>query len=48
MTVAELIDELKKADPSMEVEAWDGDYQRPVPVVAVYVEDGRAWLETKA
>lgn len=48
MTVAELIEELNKADPALKVGAWDGDYQHPIPIVAVHVEDGAVWLETKA
>jgi hypothetical protein len=48
MTVAELIEELKKVGPSLEVLAWDGDYQHPVPVVAVHIEGRTVWLETKA
>jgi hypothetical protein len=46
MTVAELIDELKKAPPSMEVKAWDGDYQRYVPVAKVHVEDDELLLDS--
>ena len=48
MTVAELIEALKKADPKMEVRAWDGDYQHPIPVIEVHIADGLVWLETKA
>ena len=48
MTVAELIEELKKADPSKKVMAWDGDYQHPVEVSVVHDEDDWVWLETKA
>ena len=48
MTVAELIHELKKADPKLKVMAWDGDYQRPIPVIEVHVQDGTIWLETRA
>ena len=47
MTVAELIEALKKVDPKMEVRAWDGDYQHPIQVIEVHVEDGLVWLETK-
>lgn len=48
MTVAELIEELNKADPRMLVLAWDGDYQHPIPVIEVHVEAGLVWLDTKA
>ena len=47
MTVDQLIEELKKADPLLEVSAWDGDYQMPTPVVKVHVEHDHVWLETK-
>jgi hypothetical protein len=48
MTVAELIDELSKVDPSLDILAWDGDYQHVVPIFKVHVEDDAVWLETKA
>ena len=47
MSVAELIEELKKASPFATVSAWDGDYQHPVPVIAVHIDDdGSVWLES--
>jgi ribosomal protein S12 methylthiotransferase accessory factor YcaO len=48
MTVAELIEELQKEDPSMEVRAWDGDYQHPIPIIKVHSENDWVWLETEA
>jgi hypothetical protein len=48
MTVAELIEELSKVDPSLDVLAWDGDYQHVLPLVKVHVEADAVWLETKA
>ena len=50
MTVAELIEKLQKENPALEVRAWDGDYQHPIPIIEVHLDDDdeAVWLETKA
>lgn len=48
MTVAELIEALENVPDDVQVEAWDGDYQHPVPVVRVTVEHGVVCLWSQA
>lgn len=46
MTVAELIKALEGAPPELIVKAWDGDFQHPVPVIIVHIDNDGVWLET--
>ena len=46
VTVAQLIEELKKAPQERMVSAWDGDYQHPIPVIAIHIDEDCVWLES--
>lgn len=41
MTVAELIGLLQACPQDAQIEAWDGDYQHPVPVTSVTITAGK-------